>query len=511
MQQQIPHVRRAQKETSIIVKLTQRQKHSQVPLSVLSSQIHSDRKKRKKNSDTRHNYFPNNTKSQSDSQTKIMDSQKLSALLSSLISQLFLLLLLLFPDSDSSQRTSLFPLISHVISSQQIAASLTFLSISRKRKRTHLPEEELEPTHDDKSSRLGQGLSQLGLTRSPDSFRNSFKMSSSTFRWLSGLLEPLLDCRDPIGLPLNLSADVRLGIGLFRLVNGSTYSEIASRFEVTESVTRFCVKQLCRVLCTNFRFWVAFPGPEELELISKSFEELTGLPNCCGVIDCTRIKIIKIDGSNSSKDEDSIAVQIVVDSSSRILSIVAGIRGDKGDSRVLKSSTLYKDIEEKKLLNSSPICVNGVAVNQYLIGDGGYPLLPWLMVPFVDARPGSSEENFNAAHNLMRLPALKAIASLKNWGVLSRPIDEDFKTAVALTGACSILHNALLMREDFSGLFVELGDYSLHDESSQYYSDAYLEENATEKKASVIQSALATRARVQHGSSYHRDPSSSVQ
>lgn len=505
--QQITHVRRAQKETSMIVKLTQRQKHGQVPLSVLSSQIHSD----KKTLTQRTALFPRTQKSQSDSGTKIMDSQKLSALLSSLVSQLFLLLLLLFPDSDSTQRTNLFPLISHFISSQQVAASLTFLSISRKRKRTHSSEEELEPTHDDKSSRLGHGLSQLGFTRLPDSFRSSFKMSSSTFRWLSGLLEPLLDCRDPVGLPLNLSADIRLGIGLFRLVNGSTYSEIATRFEVTESVTRFCVKQLCRVLCTNFRFWVAFPGPEELGLISKSFEELTGLPNCCGVIDCTRFKIIKIDGSNSSKDEDSIAVQIVVDSSSRILSIVAGIRGDKGDSRVLKSSTLYKDIEENKLLNSSPICVNGVAVDQYLIGDGGYPLLPWLMVPFVDANPGSSEENFNAVHNLMRVPALKAVASLKNWGVLSRPIDEDFKTAVALIGACSILHNALLMREDFSGLFEELGDYSLHDESSQYYSDASLEENSTEKKASAIRSALATRARVQHDSSYHRDPSSSVQ
>ncbi|KAJ4716294.1 Harbinger transposase-derived nuclease [Melia azedarach] len=444
-----------------------------------------------------------------------MDSQKLSALLSSLISQLFLLLLLLFPDSESCERTNLFPLISHFVSSQQIAASLYFLSISRKRKRTHLPEQDSEPTHEDKVSKLGPGLGQLGLPRSPDSFKNSFKMSSTTFRWLSGLLEPLLDCRDPVGLPLNLSADLRLGIGLFRLVTGSTYHEIATRFAVTESAARFCVKQLCRVLCTNFRFWVAFPGTEELESISKSFEELTGLPNCCGVIDCTRFKLVKIEGSKSSRDErvseDSIAVQIVVDSSSRILSIVAGIRGDKGDSRVLKSSTLYKDIEAKKLLNSGQISVNGVVIDQYLIGDGGYPLLPWLMVPFVDAKPGTSEENFNAAHNLMRMPALKAIASLKNWGVLSRPIQEEFKTAVALIGACSILHNALLMREDDSGLCNDLGDYSLHDESSQYYSDASLEDNSIEKKASAVRSALSTRARVCHDSSHSKDPSSSVQ
>ncbi|KAI9180143.1 hypothetical protein LWI28_001687 [Acer negundo] len=434
-----------------------------------------------------------------------MDSRKLSALLSSLISQLFLLLLLLFPNSNSTQTLS--PLVSHFLSSQQIAASLTFLSISRKRKRTHLSEEDSDPTHEDKVAKLGP---RLGLTQSPDSFKNSFRMSSATFQWLSGLLEPLLDCRDPVGSSLNLSADLRLGIGLSRLVSGSSYNELADRFGVTESVTRFCVKQLCRVLCTNFRFWVAFPGQEELNSISKSFEELTGLPNCCGVIDCTRFKIVK-----SSKDdkfiEEGIAVQIVVDSSSRILSIVAGIRGDKGDSRVLKSSTLYKDIEDKKLLDSGPVYVNGVPVDQYLIGDGGYPLLPWLMVPFVDAKPGSSEENFNVAHRLVRVPALKTIASLKNWGVLSRPIQEDFKTAVAFIGACSILQNVLLMREDDSGLFDDLGDYSLHDQSSQYYSDASFEENLIEKKATVVRSALATRAKVFNNSSFGRDSNSSVQ
>lgn len=444
-----------------------------------------------------------------------MNSQKLSAVLSSLTSQLFLLILLLFPDSNSSEKYNLFPLISHFLSSQQVAASVSFLTVSRKRKRTHFLDQDSETTHEGRSSKPEDGIVQLSLTQSPDSFKNSFKMKYSTFRWLSGLLEPLLDCRDPVGSPLNLSPDVRLGIGLFRLVTGSDYGELANRFGVTESVTRFCVKQLCRVLCTNFRFWVAFPSGEEVNSISESFEELSGLPNCCGVIDCTRFKIVNNDTSKPCKydklSEESVAVQLVVDSSSRILSIVAGIRGDKGDSRVLKSSTLYKDIEEKKLLNSGPVFVNGVAVDQYLIGDGGYPLLPWLMVPFVDTKPGSIEENFNAAHAMLRIPALKTIASLKNWGVLSRPIQEEFKTAVAFIGACSILHNALIMRDDDSGLCEEWRDYSLHDQSSQYYSDNSLGENLIEQRASVIRTALATRARSCPDSSFGTDPCSSVQ
>ena len=315
-------------------------------------------------------------------------------------------------------------------------------------------------------------------------------MTSSTFEWLSGLLEPLLECRDPVGSPLNLSAELRLGLGLYRLATGSDYPEISNRFGVSESVAKFCTKQLCRVLCTDFRFWVTFPTPNELESVSTAFQTLTGLPNCCGVLECTRFKVVK---NNDEIEEHSIAAQIVVDSSCRILSIVAGYRGNKADCKVLKSSTLCKDIEEGRLLNSPPVNVNGVAVNQYLVGNRGYPLLPWLMVPYVEALPGSCEENFNKVHSLMRVSGLKASASLKNWGVLSKPVEEEFKIAVAYIGACSMLHNALLMREDYTALGDGLGDCY---QSTDYYSG--LEENLIGSKASDIRSALATRANELH-------------
>lgn len=339
----------------------------------------------------------------------------------------------------------------------------------------------------------GRGRVHLLWTRRPDSFRNHFRMTSSTFEWLSGLLEPLLECRDPVGSPLNLSAEIRLGVGLSRLATGCDFSTISEQFGVSESVARFCAKQLCRVLCTNFRFWVEFPCPNELESTSSAFEALAGLPNCCGVVACTRFKIIR----NSHFYEDSIATQLVVDSSSRILSIVAGFRGDKDDSTVLMSSTLFKDIEEGRLLDSPPVYLHGMAVNQYFFGHGEYPLLPWLMVPFSGAVSGSTEESFNKAHRLMCIPALKAIVSLRNWGVLSQPMREEFKTAVAYIGACSILHNALLMREDFSAMADEWEGLASLDHGSQYIGEG-LNEDSTDEKASVIQRALALRARELH-------------
>ncbi|XP_004292564.1 PREDICTED: putative nuclease HARBI1 [Fragaria vesca subsp. vesca] len=399
-----------------------------------------------------------------------MESSTLVALLSS-VSQL-LLLLVLSPNPSSS--SSSFPAVHHLLSSQELAATLSLLSLSRKRKRARLS----SPT-------------QL-LPRSPDSFKTHFRMTSSTFEWLCSLLEPLLECRDPVGSSLNLSADLRLGIGLFRLATGANYHVISQQFRVSETVARFCSKQLCRVLCTNYRFWIEFPDKSELQSVSAGFEAHTGLPNCCGVIDCARFRVVRDNGV----EQERVAAQIMVDATSRILSIVAGFRGSKSDDMVLKCSTLYADIERGELLNLEAVSVDGVPVNQYLVGGGGYPLLPWLMVPFVDAMPGSNEEQFNVAHSRMRLSGLRVVDSLKNWGVLSRPIREEMKMAVAYIGACAILHNGLLMREDYSAMSGGLDDYSLYDQSSRYYrDDTSLEESSIERRASVIRNALATKAK----------------
>lgn len=133
--------------------------------------------------------------------------------------------------------------------------------------------------------------------------------------------------------------------------------------------------------------------------------------------------------------------------------------------------------------------LNDAAFDQYLIGDSRYPLLPWLMVPYVDAIPGSVEADFNSALQVMRLPALRTVASLRNWGVLSRPVSEDVKMVVAYIGACSILHNGLLMREDFSALA------SGFEDSCTGNCNMLQEEEGVSSKALALRDELAKKLR----------------
>ncbi|KAL2344806.1 hypothetical protein Fmac_006091 [Flemingia macrophylla] len=351
-----------------------------------------------------------------------MESRKVAAILSSLVSQLVLLLPHILPSRPNPHPNPLLPLL--LLHSHHLNTTLT-LTLKRKRRSRKRKRDSLS---------MPQTQTQT-LTRTPDPFRNTFLMTSSSFEWLSGLLEPLLDCRDPA--PLNLPAPSASP-------SASPASPPPPTTPPSPHNSPFCVKHLCRVLCTNFRFWLSFPP--DLRLVSLPFRSLSSLPDCCGVLFCARFH--------------SLAAQLVVDSSLRILTLAAGFPARNSDSQILRSSSLFSDIQQGTLLNT--------AQRQYLIADSQYPLLPWLMVPFpADPLPDSPQHRFNAAHRTMLLPALRAAASLRNWAVLTRPLSEDHKTAVAYVAACSILHNSLLMRDDFSALASDFphSDFDSHSHS----------------------------------------------
>lgn len=427
-----------------------------------------------------------------------MDARLLAALVSTIICQVAILLILALNHShyaSSSAFNSVWSiLVQNLHSSQAVAAVLIEEEEGKRKKRRRvMAKEEEEDDRNVDHDFTGLVRIESGWMESA-SFKANFRMSPTTFEWLCKQFEPFVTKTNNVGV------FERVGMGLFRLATGSSYQAVSQRFVSTEPTARLCTKELCRVLCINFKFWVAYPSPWDLPKVSNEFQTLSGLPNCCGAVDCTRFKFTNTDYPYLYNEEDddlqqSVVTQIVVDCSSKILSIITGFKGNKGDSRVLRSSTLYADIEEGRLLNSPPLHLKGISVPQYLVGDSGYPLLPWLMVPYTDPVVTSCQEDFNSKHYLMRQAALRTLSCLRKWGILNKPIEEDVRVAVACIGACAILHNILLAREGGSTMLEGTEDYALHDQSSQYYRDANMVEYYIEKKASVIRNALAGKAR----------------
>ncbi|CAM0912938.1 unnamed protein product [Alopecurus aequalis] len=298
---------------------------------------------------------------------------------------------------------------------------------------------------------------------SPDHYPLAFRVSAPTFHYLSGLLDPLLSH------PFLPSATL-LALALARLATGLPYPALAALFRVPASAPRAASRRLRRVLLANFRFWLAFPSDPTTTTSS------TLLPSCRGALACARF----------AGPTGSLAAQLVAGTSSRILSLAAGFRGNRADLEVLRLSSLYHELEQGKLLNPA----------QYLVGNGnGYPLLPWLMVPFQGpVAPGSPEAEFNAAHKAMCRPARRAVRSLMGWGAIARLHEEESpRAAVTCIGTCAMLHNVLLAREDYSALAPEEGEEAERDLGAmQSQSDATgVEEFKVDERAVALRSTLA--------------------
>ncbi|KAL6606699.1 hypothetical protein ACP70R_042352 [Stipagrostis hirtigluma subsp. patula] len=261
---------------------------------------------------------------------------------------------------------------------------------------------------------------------SPDQFPLAFRVSEETFKFLSGLLDPLLS--HP-----SLQPPVLLALALARLASGLPYPVLAARFGVPPSAPRAASRRLRRVLLANFRFWLAFPSEP-----STTTSSTTPRPSCRGALGCARF----------AGPAGPLAAQLVAGASSRVLSLAAGFRGDRTDLEVLRLSSLHQEVEQGRVLEPT----------QYLVGDGGgYPLLPWLMVPFRGpVVPGSPEAEFNTAHKAMCRPLRRAVRSLMGWGAIARLHEEESaRAAVACIGTCAMLHNVLLTRGDYSALAPE--------------------------------------------------------
>lgn len=86
----------------------------------------------------------------------------------------------------------------------------------------------------------------------------------------------------------------------------------------------------------------------------------------------------------------SINVQLVCDASLKILDVVACWPGSCHDSHIWSMSCL-----REKFINNENL------KECWLLGDNGYPLEPWLLVPVLEPC-NVSEENYNCSHRHTR-------------------------------------------------------------------------------------------------------------
>ena len=100
-----------------------------------------------------------------------------------------------------------------------------------------------------------------------------------------------------------------------------------------------------------------------------------------------------------SEGYHSVFMQAVVDFRSRFLDVNISWPGKVHDARVLVNSSFYRKAISGTLVPEWSQNIAGINVLLLVLGDPAYPLLSWLMKPYIE-RPNSTREECNFNYRL---------------------------------------------------------------------------------------------------------------
>ncbi|XP_010512737.1 PREDICTED: putative nuclease HARBI1 [Camelina sativa] len=301
-----------------------------------------------------------------------------------------------------------------------------------------------------------------------DAFKHFFRASKTTFSYICSLVREDLISRPPSGL-INiegrlLSVEKQVAIALRRLASGDSQVSVGASFGVGQSTVSQVTWRFIESLEERAKHHLRWPDSDRIEEIKSKFEDMYGLPNCCGAIDTTHI-IMTLPAVQASDDwcdlekNYSMFLQGVFDHEMRFLNMVTGWPGGMTVSKLLKFSGFFKLCESGQILdgNAKTLCEGGSQVREYVVGGISYPLLPWLITPHDDSDHPSSDPMmaFNDRHEKVRSVAATAFAHLKgSWRILSKVMwRPDRRKLPSIILVCCLLHN----------IIIDCGDYLQED------------------------------------------------
>ncbi|KAF7805494.1 protein ALP1-like [Senna tora] len=311
-----------------------------------------------------------------------------------------------------------------------------------------------------------------------DDFESVFRISRKTFEYICSLVKDDMIAKSAHlmftnGKPMSLHDQV--AVALRRLGSGESLVTIGESFGLNHSTVSQVTWRFVESMEERALQHLQWPSTEaEMIAIKSKFEKVQGLPNCCGVIDVTHITMclpLSEPSSNVWLDDEnkhSMILQAIVDPDMRFRDIVTGWPGNMKDWSVFENSNFFKRCDKGERLNGKKLKLHeGSEIGEYIIGDSGYPLLPYLIVPYEEKQLPAPKADFNRRHFATQMVAQRALARLKGmWriiqGVMWRP-DKHRLPRIILV--CCLLHNIVIDMED------ELQDELLlsHNHDSGYH------------------------------------------
>lgn len=211
-----------------------------------------------------------------------------------------------------------------------------------------------------------------------------------------------------------------------------------------------CIRNISRLISNNFSsIYIQFPqSQQEVDLIKERFVSDYNFEGVLGLVDATQIDLaaVSLDLRNlyiNRKGVTSINTQGIVDSDLRFLSINTRYPGSTHDTFIWNNSNIFTLLEENFNLENQS---ENIYRDSFLIGDLGYPLQPWLIVPLRNVAD-DHEKLFNKLVRKVRSKNERGFAVLKSrFRCLlgERKSRYNHENMGFIICACVTLHNFLI-------------------------------------------------------------------
>lgn len=282
-------------------------------------------------------------------------------------------------------------------------------------------------------------------------FRQYFRLSRASVQTLIADLEEELG---EFGTARRIPNHLKILTALQFYGHGS-YQKIVGQdffFPMSQATVSNCLNEVTDAIIKCLSQNIHFPATnEEIKKKKQEFMLKTGFPGTVGCVDGTHIGIISPPIKDARapallfynrKRFFSLNVQIICDAGFKILNINTKYPGSVHDSAIWLTSRARQIMKNR---------FDEGDKTSWLIGDLGYPLEPWLLVPVAETIRDTPEARYNIAFRKTRILVEQCIGHLKSvFRCLHkhRTLHYSPKTAGNIVAACAILHNIRIMRNE---------------------------------------------------------------
>ncbi|GBG69169.1 hypothetical protein CBR_g3869 [Chara braunii] len=263
--------------------------------------------------------------------------------------------------------------------------------------------------------------------------------------------------RAPTNFRNPIPAGQKFAMALIRWVTGGYYRQTSHGMGMGLASALRCNEEVADAIISEYGHLLRWPTGPRMQEVANAFEA-KGFAGCIGAIDGTHLYIDKPKGVRGEcyyhhTGQFSVVAQVVCDHECRITSVYVGCPGSVHDSRVLRISELFRQVSQGAGVFSEGDAHlhDGRHVGRYVLGDQGYPLLPWIMTPVGRTATTAQERTYDSCHSSVRSCIERRFGRLKAvWRNFIRPHISNMKTICKEVMAICILHNLMIEhRVDF--------------------------------------------------------------